>query len=232
MNDELGTKTEMELEAKIENQSVERTPVPLRAKICIAVGGFVFLCGVLVGFGVHDWYFSLWAAHPGWSSLLTATILVCTGLCFERTRDKAMTISLVGFLLFVLFWMAVFSGYGWYVFFTSGLDIERKVPLIISRSGGAMIITGIVMMTICGCVHFMDGESFFNRAATCISWVVITTATTLFLLSISSEAKFTPVSTRGLTPDELTTLTGCEVSEGSTKVRCYLPGAAKREAAQ
>lgn len=213
-------------------QTVEKTPMPLKAKICLAVGGLVLVTGVLVGFGIADWYFALWASHPGWSSLLTATILVGAGLFFDRTRPKATTILFVGLCLFALFWMAVFSGYGWYVFFTSGLDIEGKVPLIISRPGGAMIIAGIAMLIVCGCIHFMDGESFSCRAAVGASWIITATASALFLVSIFSVPVFTPAATRGLTADELTTLEGCEVSEGSTRVRCFLPEAAKHGAAR
>lgn len=232
MSDAVGSESEVAPDVQAEEQTVERTPMPLRAKICLAVGGFVLLAGVLAGFGIADWYFSLWTSHPGWSFLATALIILVAGLFVDRTRPTAEKILGVGLCLFVLFWMAVFSGYGWYVFFTSGLDIESKVPLIISRPGGAMIIAGIVMLIVCGCIHFMDGESFSCRAAVGASWIIMATAGALFLVSISSVPMFTRVPTRGLTAYELTTIEGCEVSEGSTMVRCSLPEAAKQGAAR
>jgi hypothetical protein len=208
--------------------TVEKAPMPLRAKVCLTVGVLVLLAGLLVGFGVVDWYVSLWGTYPGWSSLLTAVIVLVPGLFFGRTRSVAGKILLTGICLFVLFWMAVFSGYGWYVFFTTGLDIESKFPLIISRPGGALIIAGIVMLIVCGCIHFMEGESFSCRAASAAAYVIMMSAFALFMMTMFSAPMLPPVATRGLTPDELTTLKDCEVTEGSTKVRCFLPEAAKQ----
>lgn len=213
-----------------EDQTLEKTPMPLRARICLAVGGLVLLSGVLIGFGITDWYFSLWTSNPGWNSLLTATILVGAGLFFERTRPKATTILLAGFCLFVLFWMAVFSGYGWYVFFTTGLDISGKFPLVINGTGGALVLAGILMLIVCGCIHFMDGESFLCRVAVGVSWFTMVSATALFMLSLSSQVP--TVVNRKLTNEEISTLRGCEVSEGSVKVRCLLPDATKQGAAR
>jgi hypothetical protein len=202
----------------------------LQAKICLSVGALVLLSGILVGFGILAWYVALWSKVPGWSSLLTVTVVLVGGLFFDKTRRTAGKILFVGICLFVLFWMAVFATYGWYVFFTTGLNIESKFPLIISRPGGALIIAGIVMLIVCGCIHFMDGESFSCRVAAGIGWGIMATASALFLLTMFSAPMITPVVTRELTSGEISTLEGCEVSEGSTRVRCFLPEAAKQGA--
>jgi hypothetical protein len=231
MRDEIDDESEFGPDVSDES-TVEKPPMPLRAKVCLTVGVLVLLAGLLVGFGIVDWYVSLWSTYPGWSSLLTAVIVLVPGLIFDRTRSVAGRILLVGVTLFVLYWMAVFSGYGWYVFFTTGLDIEGKFPLIISEPGGALIIAGIVMLIVCGCIHFMEGESLSCRAAVASAYAIMVTAFTLFILTMFSAPLLTPVATIGLTSDEISTLKGCEVTEGSTKVRCFLPEAAQEGSAR
>lgn len=233
MSDTADTKAETGQDAPAETvtaekATVKKAPMSLQAKICLSVGALVLLSGILVGFGILDWYLSLWSKVPGWSSLLTVTVVLVGGLFFDKTRRFAGKLLLVGVVLFVLFWMAVFSGYGWYVFFTTGLDIESKFPLIISKPGGALIFAGIVMLIACGCIHFMDGESFYCRVAAGVAWVIMGTASALFVLTMFSAPMITPVVTRELTNEEISTLKGCEVSEGSFKVRCFLPEAAKQ----
>lgn len=232
MSDSVDTECEIAPDAQAEEQTVEKTPMPLRAKICLAVGGLVLLAGVLVGFGIADLYFSLWTPHPGWSGLITAAIIVGAGLFFEQTRSTAGKILLLGIFVFVLFWMAAFSGYGWYVFFTTGLDIESKFPLIVSKPGGALILAGIVMLIVCCCIHFMDGESFWCRVWAGLAWSIMATAPVLYVLTMISAPMLTQVATRELTSEEISTLKSCEVPEGSTKVRCLLPEAAKQGAAR
>lgn len=228
MSDATDSEAEIGHDVPVEEDTSENVPMPLQARICLTSGALVLLSGLLIGFGTLDWYVSLWSAYPGWSSLLTAVIVLVPGLFFDRTRSIAFMVLLTGVLLFVLFWMAVFSGYGWYVFFTTGMHIDGKSPLIISKTGGALIIAGIAMLVVCAVIHIKDGvESILCRAAAGVACFILATSSVLFLLSIISEPMLKPVENRRLTVEEISTLKDCEVRDGSTKVRCFLPEAAK-----
>ncbi len=230
MSDAVDSEPEISRDASVET-SDERTPLPPRAKICLSVGGLVLLAGVLVGFGIEDWYFSLWTSHPGWSTLLTVAVILIGGLFFDRTRLLAVKALLIGLLLFILFWMAVFSGRGWYVFFTTGMNIDQTALLPLSKSGAALILAGIVMLVTCGCIHFGEEDAPIHwRIAGGAAYIILITALTLLIFSISTIPSGS--ARRNLTADEVSTLRDCAVTEGLTKVRCYLPEAPKEGSAR
>ncbi len=203
--------------------ATEQTPLSVRAKMCLTASGLVLLAGLLIGFGVVDWYTSLWNTHPFWNSVLTAAIVLGLGLIFDRTRAIAGRTLLGGSLLIILLHMAAFSGYGWYMFFTTGMDIEGKVPLIVSRTAGALIFAGVVMLVVCYRTHFNDDdEPILLQAAAGLAYVIMFTAFAIFVLTLLS-VPMRPESSKIILADtEILTLKDCTVTEG-TKVMCYLP---------
>ncbi len=198
-------------------EKARETLLPLRARICLTASVLVLVAGLLSGFGAVDWYASLWTTHPVWSCVLTVGIVAGVGLIFDRTRSIAGWILVGGVLLLILVHMAAFSGYGWYVFFTEGTDLQGKYPLAISTAGAALIVLGIVMVSFCCCMHMgADDQTFACRAAQGVAYSVMFTAFALLMVTVLSRPA--PKHIAAL-PEALKCLT----ESGSTTSTCGLP---------
>jgi hypothetical protein len=230
MSEEAKTKEGPEA-ASVEVEATETsdtgTPMTRSAKICATVSSLVLVAGFLHGFGIDSAYLNSLSGQPVAAAAFTVGFALLFALFFEKTRKIAF-IALMGSAALAIFGAIVsFSGYGWYAFFTTGLEPEGKFPLALSQSGGALFVGGTVMLITCLFFHL---DSDFDPGSlvlkTLSSIFVSAFVTSLLLLFVTIYSLPQSAGPRPLTEAEkvqLQSFGSCEVRDGRLAVRCELP---------
>jgi hypothetical protein len=136
----------------------------LKSRICMAVSVMTITAGILHGFGA----FSFLIGNLAWASAATAGLAFIAGLLFDRTREMAMMLLVVGLVAGATMTGVSLSSVGWTAFLSAGTVAWGDTAIIISPQGGWVLLAGLLMLTFCVSVKMVpetDPRAIVRRSA-------------------------------------------------------------------
>lgn len=175
---------QFEPDAVIDAAPPPTTELFCRETLCFFVGIAVLVSGILVSTGLLEWHLASLREGSLWSILATVIAAFVPGLFFKRTRKicGAIILGIVAITAWSFF--AGMAGYGWYVFFSSGMSFDGAYPLMIPKSGAALLLLGLALLTICVAIHGMGDAGYLQRAGFILGVFAVWSAVILLLVTV------------------------------------------------